>query len=482
MTDLMGSKEDAGGLVPLVVDVDGTLARTDLLHEAALQFVSRHPLETWRLFQWTLAGKVRLKAALAERVDHRGNEVPLDEQVVAAIRQAQGEGRPVYLASASHARYVEQIAERIGGIAGIFATDESRNLSGARKAECLNQAFGVFGYDYIGNAAVDFAVWHSSRTPMLVSTTRRFRDRVTRTFPHAQPVAHNPVALRSYLRLLRPHQWAKNLLLFLPLVAGHSFDAASILRAAIAFLCFCMAASSAYIINDLLDLPGDRAHRRKRLRPLASGAIPVSHGPPIALVLLLGALGGSLFLPPWFSAVLALYVALTLLYSLYLKRRVLIDVIALGALYTIRVLGGVAAAGTEESPWLMMFSLFLFLSLAVVKRCSELVVQRNAGKTATIGRGYRTEDLAVLVGLGAASGYTSVLVIALYIASPEVQMLYRHPERLWLICPLILYWISRVLLLSYRDELHDDPVVFALKDRASWIVGLCTGAVVAFAV
>jgi 4-hydroxybenzoate polyprenyltransferase/phosphoserine phosphatase len=464
--------------VPLVVDVDGTLLRTDLLHEAALQFVARTPLESWRLAAWTLGGKTRLKTALADRGDPGIEHVPLREEVVALIRQAQQEGRPVYLASASDRRYVELVAERIGGIAGVFATDAQTNLSGTAKAELLCREFGERGYDYIGNHNVDMPIWRNCREALVVADRPGFGRRVQAQLPESRLVGGTPTQLRHYIRALRPHQWAKNLLIFLPLLAGHSFDSNSIGRSLIAFLCFCLAASSAYLINDVLDLPGDREHPRKRNRPFASGAIPVWHGPVLAALLMAGAFAASAALPLWFVGVLALYVTTTLAYSLFLKRKVLIDVIVLGALYTVRVLGGVAAVGVEQSPWLLMFSLFLFLGLAIVKRCSELVARRAEGKLATAGRGYHLEDLNILLALGAASAYGAVLVVALYIGSPEVQELYRHPERLWLICPLLLYWTSRVLILSNRNELHDDPVIFALTDRVSWVIGAMCVAII----
>jgi 4-hydroxybenzoate polyprenyltransferase/phosphoserine phosphatase len=472
----------AAEAVPLVVDVDGTLIRTDLLHEAALQFVAHHPLEAWRLIAWIVEGKARLKTALAGRVASFCGSVPLREEVVAAIREAQAVGRPVYLASASERRYVEAIAQRVGGIAGIFATEATTNLSGPAKARRLNESFGERGYDYVGNCKVDFAIWQSARHVLVVSPSRSFSSRVSRAFPEAKLVAEHRREWRHYLPALRMHQWAKNLLVFLPLIAGHALDAQSIGRTVLAFLCFCMAASSAYIINDLMDLPGDRDHARKRNRPFASGTIPVAHGPPVAVLLLALAFGTALLLPAWFMGVLALYVTGTLAYSLVLKRKVLIDVITLGALYTLRVLGGVAAVGVEQSPWLLMFSLFLFLSLAIVKRCSELVARRARGKEAAVGRGYRVEDLNVMLGLGAAAGYGAVLVVSLYITSPAVQELYGQPQWLWLICPLLLYWTSRMLILANRDLLHDDPVVFALTDRVTWLVGSIAALVIAVAI
>lgn len=475
-------QQASGGNVPLVVDVDGTLIRTDLLHEAALQFVAHHPLEAWRLLTWTLAGKAKLKTSLAGRVDCGADAVPLCEEVVEAIRAAQSEGRPVYLASASDRRYVEAIAARIGGIEGVFATDATSNLAGASKAERLTGAFGKGGFDYIGNCKVDYPVWHSARTPLVVSSSPRFSRGVGRAFQNSKLLAEHGPRPRDYLRALRMHQWAKNVLVFLPLFAGHTFDMEAIGRTILAFLCFCMAASSAYIINDLLDLPGDRAHHRKRNRPFASGAIPVAHGPPLAALLLAAAIAGAALLPIWFFGVLVLYVTATLAYSLVLKRKLLVDVIVLGGLYTVRVLGGVAAVGVEQSPWLLMFSLFLFLCLAIVKRCSELVARRAAGGLDTVGRGYRVEDLYVLLGLAGASGFGAVLVVSLYITSPEVQELYSNPERLWLICPLLLYWVSRVVVLSNRGTLHDDPVVFALTDKVSWVAGSLVAAIVVFAI
>lgn len=468
--------------VPLVVDVDGTLLRTDILHETALQFVARHPFESWRLVTWTLTGKARLKHALAERVDCGADHLPLNEEVVAAIREAQAEGRPVWLASASHRSQVEAVAARIGGIAGVFASDGTVNLSGARKAARLVEAFGECGFDYAGNGAVDYPVWRAARQALVVGNGG-FAARARRAFPDARHIASPRPRMADYLRSLRMYQWAKNLLVFLPLAAGHTYDARSIERTVLAFVCFCLAASSAYIVNDLLDIPGDREHPRKRTRPFAAGAVPVAHGPPLALLLMAAAFAGTFVLPPWFAAVLSLYVVLTLGYSLLLKRRVLIDVITLGTLYTIRVLGGVAAVGVTQSPWLLMFCLFLFLALAIVKRCSELVRRREAGEAdSLVGRGYRLSDLPVMLALGAASGVGAVLVVSLYITSPEVQRLYVHPERLWLVCPLLLYWIGRVLILSNRDELHDDPLIFAFTDRASWMVGLGAVAVVAAAI
>lgn len=468
------------GTVPLVVDVDGTLTKTDLLHEKIIEFIARHPLQSWRLPVWLAGGRAKLKCELADRVDLDLATLPLRDEIVARVRRAQDEGRPVYLASASEQKLVQALADEIGGIAGVFGTDATANAAGKVKAEKLNAAFGPGGYDYIGDRTVDFAVWPSARKVLAVSHSSAFSRRLHRQFPDAEIVVQPRLRAAAYVNALRPHQWAKNSLVFMSPAAGHHFDLTTLLATLLAFVCFCLAASGAYVINDLLDIPGDRAHPRKRSRPFASGAIPVAHGPLMAFLLLGGAIGGALLLPAWFLAILILYVVATLAYSLVLKRKILIDVIVLGSLYTMRVLAGGAVVGVEQSPWLLMFSLFLFLGLAIVKRCSELVARRAEGKLAMAGRGYHVEDLNILLALGAAAGYGAVLVVALYIGSPEVQELYRHPERLWLICPLLLYWMSRILILSNRNELHDDPVIFALTDRVSWAVG-AIGAAVVFA-
>ncbi len=469
--------------IPLIVDVDGTLLKGDLLYEAALQFVARHPFQIWRLVVWLWGGKAHLKTRLAERVDPVVESIPLREETLAAIARAKADGRKIWLASASPRAWVERVAARVDGIDDILATDEHTNLAGPAKAAALVGRFGEKGFDYIGDHRVDVPVWRASRHPLVVAHNAALVRTVNREFPQATIIARDHGSLRPYLRSLRMYQWAKNLLVFLPVIAGHSVLDPQILLAAIAaFVAFSLAASSAYIVNDLLDLPGDRDHPRKRNRPFAAGHVPVIHGLVLSAALMAAATGLALLLPWRFGMVLGSYVALTLGYSLVLKRRLLIDVIVLGSLYAIRVLGGVVATDERQSPWLLMFSLFLFLSLAAVKRCSELVARREAGKPAPLGRGYRIEDLAVLFPLAAAAGYGAVLVVTLYLSSPDVTQLYAHPMRMWLICPLLLYWISRVLVISNRNELHDDPVIFALTDRISWLVGALVAGVIAISV
>lgn len=469
--------------VPLVVDVDGTLLKGDLLHESALQFIARHPLQSWRLLLWLSRGKAKLKAWLAERIDPGTDTMPLRPQTLACIDEAVAQGRPVYLASASDRRWVEPIAARVRGLAGVMASDGETNLAGHAKAAALVERFGEGGFDYIGDNRVDMPIWQKARHQLIVAHGSGLESRLRRRHPQAETVARVRVPLRTHLKALRMHQWAKNALIFLPVIAAHAFDdVATVVAAIAAFFAFSFAASSAYVINDLLDIPGDRDHPRKCRRPFAAGDLPIMRGIVLSAALMLASIVIAALLPARFLVVLLTYVVMTLAYSLLLKRKMLIDVIVLGGLYTLRVFGGLAATALHASQWLLMFSLFLFLSLAAVKRCSELVARREAGKSPPPGRGYTTGDLAVLFPLAAAAGYGAVLVVALYLASPEVMPLYTHPSRMWLVCPLLLYWISRVLVLSSRNDLHDDPVIFALTDRVSWMTGALVAGVIAVSI
>ncbi len=478
-----GKPPASNNAIPLIVDVDGTLIKTDLLHENVMQMVARNPLELFRLPAWLAKGKHHLKCELALRAPLDLANLPLRGETVSLIHSAQAEGRPVYLASASETGLVQQLAERIGGIAGVFGTERGGgNNAGSAKAARLNAQFGEGGYDYVGDRPVDLAVWPSANKVLAVAHDDRFVRTIMERFPEAQIIAQPRTRLAYYVKAMRPYQWSKNLLIGLSLIAGQHFDWCSIAVTLLAFICFCLAASSAYLVNDLLDLPGDRAHHRKSKRPFASGDLPIVNGLVLAVVLMAAALGLSLLLSWRFVFILLVYVGLTLSYSLYLKRRMMIDVVVLGGLYTIRVLGGIAAGETEYSPWLLMFSLFLFLSLAVVKRCSELIAGRDAGKEPAPGRGYRTEDLAVLLPLGAAAGYASVLVVMLYLSSPQVSSLYSHPFRMWLICPVLAYWISRALMIANRGEMHDDPIIFAVTDRISWLTGVVAALIIAVSV
>lgn len=452
---------------PLVVDLDGTLTPSDLLIESLFLLA---PLDIIRLPLWLLAGKAPFKARIAEAVTLDLASLPLNDEVVALITAERARGRRIYLASASDRRLVQALADQLGLFDGVFASDGITNLRGDDKARHLIAAFGLRGFDYVGNSAADLPVWQSARRAIVVNASGRVTAEARLRRPDMTELSPRQTSPLLHLRAMRAHQWLKNLLVFLPALADHSLDGATLAASVLAFLAFCLCASSVYLLNDLVDLPSDRAHPSKKARPFASGRIPLAHGLGLIPALLAAAVLVSLALPVEFVAVLGAYWGITLLYSLTLKRRLVVDVLTLAGLYTLRVLAGAAATGILVSEWLLAFSMFLFLCLALIKRYSELVERLRSHKGKPAGRAYVTDDTPMVGALAGASGFVSVLVLALYIASPDVDRLYPHPQLLWAIGILLLYWVSRVLMLAHRGEVHDDPVVFAVKDRVSLMI------------
>jgi 4-hydroxybenzoate polyprenyltransferase len=459
--------------VPLCVDLDGTLIRSDLLFESALLLIKSNPFFILRMVVWLLHGKAALKAEIAARVVLNAASLPYNTQFVEWLKLEHQSGRSLWLCTATHSTLAERVAEYLGIFDGVLASDAQSNLAGGAKAQRLVERFGERGFDYCGNERRDLAVWSHANGAIVVAAGAPLEraaagvTSVLRAFPSQARF------LRAAIRALRPHQWVKNALIVVPLLAAHgSRNAHSLTAVLLAVVAFCACASSVYILNDLLDLEADRAHQRKRKRPFASGDLSIAAGLGLFPVLLALGVVISLLLPVKFQLVFAGYYALTCAYSFWLKGRAIVDALALAGLYTIRVIAGAAAANVPLSFWLLLFSVFLFLSLAFVKRYAELDALRRRQGLRAAGRGYHVEDLAVLQSLGCAAGYLSVLVLALYINSPEVSALYARPKLIWLLCVLVLYWISRVWMKAQRGEMHDDPVVFALKDRPSLVVGV----------
>jgi 4-hydroxybenzoate polyprenyltransferase/phosphoserine phosphatase len=469
---IIDQKIEAAADIPIVVDLDGTLIKIDSLHESLIQFASRRPSDGLRAVRALKEGRAAFKAAVADHVLPDPKTLPLNESVIEVIRQAKIEGRRVYLATAADRRVADTISEAIGLFDGVFASENGVNLKGRAKAERLADAFGTQRFDYIGNDFADLPVWQVARTAMIVGATKRKSKQITRELPNAVTLSTRESSLKQYLLALRPHQWLKNALVALPVIGAHDFSTPQLLTVLLAFISFSFGASSIYLINDMIDVPHDRAHPEKHHRPIAAGLIPVSQ----AIVLLGGvatlSIGTALALPWQFMLVLVGYFALSMSYSVYLKRKLMIDVVVLAALYGVRVLAGGAATGIFLSQWLVGFCFFIFLSLALVKRMSEMIAAppNTTGKIG--GRGYRIEDLQSMPALTAASGFVSVLVLALYINSSEVIALYRHPALLWGICILLVYWLGRVYFLTGRGEMNQDPVVFAATDRISLLTGV----------
>lgn len=455
--------------IPLFIDLDGTLVKSDLLIESLLALLRQAP---WCLFLvpfWLMSGVARLKAEVAKRVVLAIERLPLQEDFVAFLRETAGDGRAIYLATASTRLLAERVAEEIGLFSGVLASDAKTNLKGIRKLKAI-QEMSAGPFDYAGNSRSDVSIWAHARHGVVVNPAPGVYAAARR---HCQVDAlfeDRPSAFQSWMRALRVYQWMKNFLLGVPVLTAHAFTVKNAGAVAAAFLAFGMIASSSYIINDMIDLSADRFHPRKRKRPFAAGDISLLAGLVGMIVPLATGLWLATLLPHPFRLSIFAYLLLTMSYSFFLKTVVLLDVILLGALYTVRIIAGAAAIGVEISFWLLAFSMFVFFSIALVKRSSELLTMEKMSETAAVGRDYRLSDYNTLNAMGIASGYLSVLVLALFINNPMVMENYTHPNRLWLLCPLMLYWISRLWIKTSRGEMHDDPLLFSLKDRVSWLV------------
>jgi 4-hydroxybenzoate polyprenyltransferase len=436
---LLAQSAGSGGVVmavsaqalarPLCVDLDGGLIRSDLLLESLLLLLKSNPLYLFLAIGWLLrGGKSELKAQLATRVELNAAALPYNKDLLAWLESERSAGRELWLCST--------------GNTGI--------------AEKVTQHLGLFDH------VVERKGIEISALPVFVTGVSRFR---------------------TILRALRPHQWAKNVLVLVPLLTAHRLgDWHALVAGLAAVVAFCLCASSVYLLNDMLDLEADRGHPRKSKRPFASGDLSLATGLVLAPTLLAVAALIAAFLPGKFQLFLAAYYVLTFGYSVKLKRMLLVDAVALAGLYTLRIMAGAGAVLVPLSFWLLLFSVFLFLSLAFVKRYAELDSLRRQQRLAALGRGYRVEDLAVLQSFGTAAGYLSVLVLALYINSPEIEPLYHRPKAIWMLCVLMLYWISRVWMTAHRGGMHDDPVVYALRDRVSLGIGLLAAITVAVAI
>ena len=458
---------------PLCVDCDGTLLRTDMLHEAFFLLLRQSPGSLPRLPIWLLRGKAHLKQQLAAQVRLDVGSLPVNQDVLALIHAARREGRRVVLATASPRTWADAVARHLDVFDEVFASDGTTNLSGAKKAERLGERFGDKQFDYVGNDRADLPVWGRSAGAFVVSSSPALARQAARVTEVRQIIEPNNATLLTYLRALRLHQWLKNLLVWVPLAAAHQLESIQgLTQGLIAFLAFSLCASAVYVLNDLLDLEADRAHVRKRKRAFASGDIPIWRGVAMIPALLAGSLALALQLPLLFLGVLGLYFAMTVAYSLRLKQQVIVDVLLLAALYTMRIIAGAAATQTPASFWMLAFSIFIFLSLAALKRYSELLVTLKQNRQEAPGRGYLVNDLPVLMAIGVSAGMAAVMVLALYVNAPESTALYEHKLWLWLLPPAFLYWVIRIWLKAHRGQVDDDPVVFTARDWQSTAIGV----------
>lgn len=460
----------------LCVDLDGTILMGDSLWESLLALIGRHP---WYLFVapiWALKGRAALKSEIAARVSLNVSTLPVRAELIEFLRQEKLEGKKLVLATGAHHSLATAVADHFGIFDRVLASDNATNLTGDRKRNAIESLANGRDFDYIGNSRADLPIWKAARTAILVNPGPRLLKAARRTVSVGAVFEKPKTSRASAWKALRPQHWVKNFLVFLPMIMAHDVrDISMLTRAFVAFVSFSLCASAVYLFNDLCDLEADRLHPTKRFRPFASGETPLWVGISSVPVLLVCSLFLAYLLPSGrFLLVLIGYMLTTTLYSTYLKRTPIVDVLVLTGLYLLRILAGGVATGVSISPWLLSFSMFLLLSLAFAKRHAELIrTETSSGSKQVVSkRNYLPADVAVVLQFGVTSGLLSVLVLALYLNSREVSALYRHPLWIWLACPLLLFWVCRLWFIACRGELHEDPVVFAVHDRVSHVLGI----------
>jgi 4-hydroxybenzoate polyprenyltransferase/phosphoserine phosphatase len=484
---------DTATLPPLCVDLDGTLVKSDTLVDSTLALARHHPAALLNLPKWLAQGKAALKRHISSAVKLDVAHLPYNRELLQFLEQQHSTGRPIYLATAADSAVANRVAEHLDLFTGILSSDGTRNLAGHNKLAAFREHFGD-NFSYIGNALPDLPLLQHCQEPMVANPTSALRVALHKaSITPVRTFTERVSPLKAWFKAIRIHQWAKNVLIFLPLLLAHAWAPGLIAGTVIAFLSFGLCASATYIVNDLLDVEADRQHPRKRRRPFASGDLSALSGIGVIVLFLIASVALAILLPhviaalsparaldrPYsFLAWLAIYAATTLAYSLRLKRAVLVDVIVLSGLYTVRIIAGSAATGVAVSTWLASFSIFFFLSLAFVKRFAELENLRERGGATPSGRGYHISDVEQLRSFGSASGYASVVVFTLYISNLDAVQLYNHTNRLWLLVPVLLLWLSRLWLLASRGQLDEDPVVYAITDRRSLLMGILVVAIV----
>ena len=453
----------------IACDLDGTLINSDLLHESFWSAFSSNWKIPFKCMHWLIAGKTYLKKKLFENSDIDVNSLPYNKTVIDYVRNSRQKGNRTVLITASNQKLAEKIAAHLGLFDEVYGSSLQHNLKGKYKARFLCEKYGEGNFDYIGDSLADLPVWRKAKKAITNTENKFIRNKVEKQVFKFEHLKMKNFGLIEYFIALRPHQWMKNLLIFLPMISAHQFDYDILMFSIFTFICFCLFASTTYIINDLLDLKADRDHPRKKDRLIASGKIPINNVVLVGLFLFVLGLATALMVGLSLLILLLLYFVVTTFYSVTLKQKPIVDICVLAGLYSIRIIAGGVATGVGVSFWLLAFSIFIFLSLAAVKRLAELVDLKKRGQQSIQRRGYKIEDLPIVTFISISSGFNSVLVMALYVNSPKVVALYNSPSILWGICCVLLYWLMRVIFITHRGEMSDDPVVFAVKDKRSVI-------------
>jgi 4-hydroxybenzoate polyprenyltransferase len=472
-------------LRPLCVDLDGTLVKTNTLYEAVIALIRARPIVAFLLPYWLMRGQSYLWQRLSERASINVALLPYRQEVLDYLRREKERGREIALVSGSHHTVVEKVAHHLGLFDRFLGSNESVHLIGLAKLSAILKLYEKRHFDYIGDTSADLSIWRMSDHAVIVSGDNSLVKRLTGVNVNTEHITPNDQSwLKALFKAMRVYQWSKNLLLFAAAFLSHNFANLTVMiSAAHGFVAFSLCASAVYIMNDLFDLESDRLHTKKRYRPFAAGDLSLAYGGMFSIFLLILALVIAFALSPKFAAGLSIYFAMTFSYSFYFKKKLLVDVFLLAGLYTIRVWAGGICAGVIISNWTLAFFMSLSLSLAIAKRYSELAASADAQKEVKIHRrSYQTSDMPFLLCLGCINANISVLVIALYIASKDSSYYYTNPSALWLICPAVAYWVGRLWMLTIRGKLNEDPVLFAIKDKVSYLLGAFIVTTVIFAI
>jgi 4-hydroxybenzoate polyprenyltransferase/phosphoserine phosphatase len=460
--------------VYLIVDLDGTLLQTDLLIESFWSVISHDFFAGIMAILSLRKGRAAFKRYLARKSNIDVNTLPYNQNVIDYIKEWNSTGGIALLVTATDQHIADRIGEHLHLFDKVYGSDGQTNLKGTEKATFLCKRFGSKNFTYMGDSTADFAVWEHASKIITVNAATKIKKKADRKFEKVEHINTTTSKFYIYFKALRPHQWTKNLLVFIPLLAGQQFTAKAILQSLFAFIAFSVIASGVYIINDLFDLQHDRQHPEKRNRPIASGNISIVNAMVISLLLLFVGLVSASLINTNFLIISLLYLLITMAYSISLKRLIIIDICFLSIFYTLRLLAGSMASEVPLSFWLTAFSVFFFFSLASIKRLDELVDLKSKGGLKINGRGYHITDIPIISQIATASGLTAVLVMALYLNSEEVIALYALPEVLWGICMVLLFWMNRFIILANRGKIHGDPIVFSMKDRISYYSGIIT--------
>ncbi|MEM1099063.1 MAG: UbiA family prenyltransferase [Planctomycetota bacterium] len=493
---------DAENQRPLVLDLDGTLVATDTMWEAFFAGLRERPIPTLSALAALPRGRAAFKRRLAEVQPIDPATLPYRPELFELVREAKSAGREVWLATGADRDTARRVAAFLESEHGadlkfdrILATNDpdsagAHNCTAETKLNALRQKLAGRGFDYAGDSGADRRVWPGGTIAYLTGASPGTVRWARENHRDARVLVPGPTSRwGELLRAMRPHQWTKNLLLLLPMLTGMAVaDAWRWGHVLPAIIAFCLAGSAVYLTNDLIDMPADRAHPRKRGRPLAAGTLPVATAMLVVPILLVGSLAVASALSLWqgssaFLGITVTYLATALAYALKLKGIPMLDVVCLALLYVLRIIAGGVAVGLFPTAWLLAFGSFLFLSLAFAKRYAELAMQTDRGDAPdarAAGRGYRTDDLPVVQVMGVVAGFLAVLVLAFYVnrdlGSPGTTdaALYAHPERLWLVTPLLLYWVARLWFRAHRRTLHGDPLIFAIRDPITYALAFAT--------